>query len=109
MKHRKAVKAVPPKAFKPGPDLRRNMNGAKSKEACELTRLMRQAMTDAGFKERRFQKLADLIWEKAIRGVPFYVEKALEYSLGKPAQPLEHSGEIKATVVFEMPRPKRKD
>jgi hypothetical protein len=107
MNRRKAAKAVRGKPFPKGPCPQRNMNGAKSKDACELTRLMRQAMTDAGLKEKRFHKVADLIWEKAAKGVPFYVEIALEYSLGKPTQPIEHSGEIKAMVIFEMPRPVR--
>jgi hypothetical protein len=95
-------RAGKPGTFKKGADSRRNMSGAKSRDACELHRLMSRAMAEAGLKDQRFQKLADMIWEKALKGITFYVEKALEYSIGKPIQQVDHSGKVAHTLRFKF-------
>ena len=89
--------------FKKGEDPRRNKHGQKSKAAVEFGAAFAKALAEQGSPD----KLAKMLWEKALYGQSWAVDIILDRLVGKVAQPIE--GEIQANVAFIMPRPGKEE
>lgn len=89
-----------PGGFKRGHDPRRNMGGNKNVEAQNFAVEFRNALA----KEMKPSAVAKLLIEEVKKKKPWAIQEFLDRLMGKPAQPIEHGGEI-YTPIFRMPRP----
>ena len=79
MKKRKMPKGKP---FQPGPDPRRNVNGRRCKDALEFDKEFSRLLAGGGDP----QKLARVLWKKAMRGSEWAIDAVLDRLCGKPLQ-----------------------
>ena len=88
-----------PGVFKKGDDPRRNMTGARSKEALAFAQNFANALAKGGDP----RDLADMLWEKALRGQSWAVEILLDRLIGKPK---ENEGQPKEFIIkYQEPQP----
>jgi hypothetical protein len=94
-------KAVRPGQFKKG-DPRINKNGRKSKGAIAFGAAFARALANSGDA----QALADLLWERALRGQPWAVDALLDRLIGKVTQPIDAEHNVLYRVIYEKPKDK---
>lgn len=83
--------------FQKGSDPRRSLTGGKTVEAHSFGRLFVNALATKGDPA----KLAEVLWEKAMKGQPWAVEMVLDRLLGKVSQPIEGAHEVIYKVIYD--------
>lgn len=94
--------AVPAGRFKKGDDPRRNCQGQKSKDAVAFGAAFSRALANGGDP----QALADMLWDKALKGQSWAADMLLDRLIGKVTQPVESDQRIVYRVIYEKPKPK---
>jgi hypothetical protein len=101
--------------FQKGIDSRRNTKGQTKKATVELSLLLKEYLTDEGLEEttiiqadksevkiQKAKALAKVIWNEALKGEFQFVQYICDRIMGKPSQPLEHSGEVSHLLSFKF-------
>lgn len=89
-----------PGAFKKGDDPRRHMGGAKTTEAQSFAVNFANALASGGDPKA----LADLLWDKAMKGQQWAIDIVLDRLIGKPKDNEGEPREFKIVYGEEQPR-----